>query len=366
MKFIVFLFLFISQSGIGISQGLKPELPHLLTIPLHYTVLKTSEKIFVDGKDSEEAWNRALWTESFVDIKGESGPKPKYRTQCKMLWDENYLYLFAKIEETDIWASVTEHDKSVFQDNAFEIFIDPDGNANDYFEFQINALETVWDLFLTKPYRNGGKGLSSWDIKGLRKSVHLNGTINNATDVDSSWCIELAIPFTSISFGHSSGPTVGTIWRMNFSRVEWETDTTAGKYNRKRDASGKLKPEQYTVWSPQGIVNLHYPERWGYVQFSDKDLSRNFLSEGDENIKLQLWRYYYLQQDFMKNHEEYAQTLNRIDTEYPQILPSTAKNIFEMEATQNQFLIQCSLKESNIKISVNQNGQFISTSSMGK
>lgn len=39
---------------------------------------------------------------------------------------------------------------AVFNDNDFEVFIDPDGSTHYYKEFEINALNTTWDLELNK------------------------------------------------------------------------------------------------------------------------------------------------------------------------------------------------------------------------
>ena len=54
---------------------------------------------------------------------------------------------------------------------------------------------------------NGGKNLTSWDLKDLKKAIQLNGTINNPTDTDKSWSIELAIPFKSVSMSGDAHPT---------------------------------------------------------------------------------------------------------------------------------------------------------------
>ena len=51
--------------------------------------------------------------------------------------------------------TLTEHDSVIFQDNDFEVFIDPDGDNHNYYEIEINALNTEWDLRLPKPYRDG-------------------------------------------------------------------------------------------------------------------------------------------------------------------------------------------------------------------
>jgi len=60
------------------------------------------------------------------------------------------------MEEPDVWANVTTHDTVVCNDNDFEVFINPDGTTHNYKEYEMNALATVWNLFLNKPYTDGG------------------------------------------------------------------------------------------------------------------------------------------------------------------------------------------------------------------
>jgi hypothetical protein len=292
--------------GTANAQGNDSDYSRLLQIPLQYTVLRTTEKMMIDGKDDEKIWGKAPWTQVFTDIVTGEQINSEREAKCKMLWDDDFLYLFVKFRERNLWASIRDHDAQVYQDNAFEMFIAPGGGTYNYFEFQINAYSTVWDLFMPKPYRNGGKGLTSWDIKGLQKAVYLDGTLNNPADTDRSWSIELAVPFNSVRMNGSQNPEIGTIWRMNFSRVQWDLDTLNGEYFRRKDkVTGKLFPEHYSVWSPQGIINLHYPERYGYVLFSDTLSTNSFLSPRDEKLKLLLWKYYYLQQEFKKSTYPY-------------------------------------------------------------
>ncbi len=49
-----------------------------------------------------------------------------------------------------------------------------------YYEFEMNALNTGWDLFLPKPYNAGGKADNSWDIAGLKTAVAVQGTLNSS------------------------------------------------------------------------------------------------------------------------------------------------------------------------------------------
>src|SRR6202012_3291705 len=88
--------------------------------------------------------------------------------------------------------------------------------------------------------------------------------------IDKGWTVEIAIPLRALSVNdHFRKPRNGAMWRINFSRVEWDTDVKDGKYVKQTDTDGHPRPEHNWVWSPQGVINMHFPERWGYLLFSD-------------------------------------------------------------------------------------------------
>ena len=66
--------------------------------------------------------------DDFQDIEGDKKPRPRFRTRAKMLWDDQFFYVAAELEEPHVWATLTKHDSVIFHDNDFEIFIDPDGD----------------------------------------------------------------------------------------------------------------------------------------------------------------------------------------------------------------------------------------------
>ena len=106
----------------------------------------------IDGRLDDDAWARAPWSEPFVDIEGDRRPRPRFQTRVKILWDARYLYIAADMEEPDVWATITERDAVIFHDNDFEVFIDPDGDTHEYYELEVNARGTPWDLMLVRPY----------------------------------------------------------------------------------------------------------------------------------------------------------------------------------------------------------------------
>lgn len=262
-------------------------------IPKTYVAQKTSEKITIDGKILEISWKNAKWTDIFRDIEGNK--EATYKTRVKMIWDQHYLYFLADIEEPHVWATLKKRDTIIFYNNDFELFIDPGGDTQNYYEVEMNALNTVWDLFLSKPYRNNGKVLGGWDIKGLKSAVTIDGTLNNPTDKDKGWVVEIAIPWSfDTEPGRDERIPENEFWRINFSRVNWDFDLINGRYSRKKDSEGNYLHEYNWVWSPQGVINMHEPEHWGYVYFSTDNIGVNSIFEipKDEHIKWYLYELY--------------------------------------------------------------------------
>ena len=295
------------------KETLKNDLKYLMTEPRHYVCYQTDDSIYIDGKLDEKAWQQAEWTDVFVDIEGDLKPKPTQDTKVKMLWNKNFLFVAAEISEEHIWAYLEHHDDIVFRDNDFEIFIDPDNDAKNYFEFETNAKGAIFDLFLPHPYRHSGFALHNWDFKGLRHAISIDGTINNGNDKDKKWIVEVAVPFTSLSFGLDEGkPNVDKPWRINFSRVEWDTKWENGKYVKLTDKEGKNLPEHNWVWSPVGAISMHMPERYGYLKFSTNKSGTTkdeFKLPKEEQLKNVLWAVFYREDKYNETNKRYTTSI---------------------------------------------------------
>ncbi|BFH64754.1 MULTISPECIES: carbohydrate-binding family 9-like protein [Paenibacillus] len=285
-----------------------PE-PRIEYAPKHYICRRAEGPLVLDGRLDKPFWQAAPWTEEFVDIEGDLRPKPAKMTRVKMLWDEEYFYFGAELIEDQIWATLTERESVIFYDNDFEIFIDPDGDTHQYYEFEINALNTVWDLLLVKPYRDGGPPVNGWDISGLQTAVYIDGELNRPGAENRKWSVEVAIPWKILKecAAETRQPAPGEFWRVNFSRVEWQTEVKDGKYCKViNPETGKPYPEDNWVWSPMGIINMHYPELWGYVVFADGNGPDEFVLPQDERIKWELRKLYYRQRNYFERSGEFA------------------------------------------------------------
>jgi hypothetical protein len=295
------------------------QTPSIEFSPRTYICYKTAEPITIDGKLNEPSWEKAEWTNYFVDIEGPGKPAPRFNTRAKMLWDEKYLYIAAELQEPDIWATIIDRDSVIFRDNDFEVFIDPAGNSHNYSEFEMNALNTVWDLLLEKPYRDTKKAaINNWDIHGLKTAVSIDGTINNPDDKDKKWTVELAFPWSAFKeiADVDSPPENNDQWRINFSRVEWKTEVLNGKYKKKiNPETGNPYPEDNWVWSPQGVIDMHYPEMWGFLQFSTELVGGKkvpFIIKKEEAAKFYLRQIYYGERNYFYRYGKFTGDINKL------------------------------------------------------
>ena len=204
-------------------------------------------------------WRPAPWTDDFVDIEGDAKPRPRFRTRAKMLWDDTYFYIAAELEEPHVWGTLTKHDSVIFHDNDFEVFIDPDGDNHEYYEFEINALNTEWDLLLEKPYSDGGPAVNAWEIPGLKTADARRRHAQRPERHGRVMVRRARLPLEGPGeVAPTARPRPGTATSgASISRGSSgsTTSSTARPTRRSPDT-----PEDNWVWSPQGVVDMHRPE----------------------------------------------------------------------------------------------------------
>ena len=296
-------------------ERMQPITPH------GYIARHVARPPVIDGRLDDAAWAAAEWTTDFVDIEGDRRPRPRFRTRAKILWDDNCLYIGAELEEPHVWGKLTARDAVIFQDPDFEVFLDPDGDTHEYFEFELNALNTGWDLFLPKPYLDGGKANNAWEIPGLRTAVHVDGTLNDPRDRDRGWTLEIAFPWAAFTTTRGAGraPAEGDVWRVNFSRVEWQATVRDGAYEKV-----PATPEDNWVWSPQGVIDMHRPEMWGLVRFTRKakapdDVAPTVAGKAARDLALDV---YHAQREFRQRHQRWATSLAELGWTAPPNAPA--------------------------------------------
>lgn len=328
------------------QDGLLKKFAQRLSTPRHYVCYRTNEKIKIDGKLNEKSWAKAADTESFVDISGDGFPKPIYDTKARMMWDDEYLYVSAVMEEPNIVANLTQRDTIIYHDNDFEVFLDPTGDGQCYFEIENNARGVVFDLMLDRAYRSGGNFYIQWDCPGLKLAVQHDGTLNKPKDKDRSWTVEMAIPHKAITRNFTNPLVAGNIWRLNFSRVEWLK---------------KGGPEENWVWTPTGEINMHAPNQWGFLQFSDKVVGTGadeFRCPYNMEAYKLLWAMFHAQFEKREKTGAYTSSPASLGLTDADLATLPKGSNVELEATTSQFTASVLVGGTGKRYVVDQNGKF--------
>ena len=206
---------------------------------------RATSTIAIDGRLDEAAWAATPLIDQFSFPWWTTGAKD--RTEARLLWDDDHLYVGFTALDPHISAVLTTRDDPVSRDDCVEIFIAPDtSDVRQYFNFEFNALGTILDR---SPAQKRSK---SWNAAGVQVAVAIAGTLNDASDTDSLWTTEIALPFAAFAgYAPHLPPRPGDVWRLNLYR-------TGGAVNL-----------QYITWSdtqrPQ--PQFHAPERFGYAHF---------------------------------------------------------------------------------------------------
>lgn len=331
--------------------------------PPVYACKRATEPFVLDGDLNKSFWANADFTEDFVDIEGDCRPVPRFRTRAKMLWDDENIYFGAILEGDEIWATQTEHDCVIFLDNDFEIFIDPDSDTQEYVEYEMNALNTNWDLMLTKAYHDYGSPINGLELKGLRSAVKIDGELNNPSADNKSWSVEVVIPFTTLKECHENrrAPLAGEYYRLNFSRVQWLVDVVDNKYQlRINPATGSKYPEDNWVWAPTGVINIHYPEQWGFLFFTD-DAHTDCQIPEFEKTKWDLRLLYYAEHIHKDIYGCFTDDLNAL----LQILEEESPIEENKSVTERDYLIETTASQFEISFSL-EDGKTLSIVTDGK
>ncbi len=177
--------------------------------------------IVIDGKADEPAWKTAAVQPAFASAEG--CPELKDRTDGKMLWDDQFLYVFVEVDDADVHSPYTQTDDPLWQHDVVELFIDGDGNQKGYVELQVNPRNAHFDTWFAGT-RAGPPRDDTFSAQMVTQVV-VKGTLDRRDDGDSGWDVEIAVPWAAVKGKDAAmkfpvPPPVGTKLRLNVVRVD--------------------------------------------------------------------------------------------------------------------------------------------------
>ncbi len=211
----------------------------------------------LDGRLDDPAWSASPAIDPFR--RAQDGEPSDYSTSARLCWDEKNLYLGFHCEDPHIWATMTERDEHLWDEEVVEFFVSPTGDVRRYFEIEVNPLGVICDLDITNRYtpEQGSQSISGdieWNAENLRTAVTVDGKINDPDSTDTSWKVEIAIPFRDLD---RLTPIPGEVWRCNLFRIE-----------RPKDGAN-----EFLCWSPTFTdpPAFHHPQYFGFLEFVTGD-----------------------------------------------------------------------------------------------
>lgn len=214
-----------------------------------YRIGRTATPIRIDGQLDEAAWQDAPSVGEFQFPWWQQGRKEQ--TQAKLLWDDRYLYVSFRCEDSHVSGEQTERDSPVYRDDCVELFTAPNPDQpNNYFNIEMN----VRGAFLDQHHPRGPESQAepNWNATGILLATSVDGTLNDDRDVDQGWILEAAIPFENFrSVAPRTPPQPETVCHLNLNRL-----------------GGKTNP-QFSQWSPgkSDRPAFHAPQYFGRVVF---------------------------------------------------------------------------------------------------
>jgi len=261
-----------------------------------YQAKKIKDSIQIDGNVDKKIWRSAQWSTRFVDM--VTGAPGMYNTQSAILWNDMHLYVAFRAEEPFVEAKLMERDSIVFLENDLELFID---GGDCYYELEVNAANTIYEVFFIwkDAYTKGSKfdippfdvhqprvytfggdfdrhGPTFWkgthprgirwaftdfNMQGLETAIQVNGTINDNTDIDEGWNLEISIPWASLELltnGRSIPPCPGDCWNMFL-----------GRFQKLMLNGQEVFPHPAMALNSHGIYDTHMPDKWSRIEFID-------------------------------------------------------------------------------------------------
>src|SRR5262249_7795309 len=180
--------------------------------------------ITIDGKPDDEAWKHAQVIDKFyLPWLGKNVRAAKTATKARLLWDREYLYFLAEMEDADLFAMEKEHNGQTWDDDVFELFFKPAEDKPGYYEFQVNAANTSLEMFLPRRGAGGYRRFKNDTDFHLESKVVLRGTLNHWQDKDEGWTVEGRIPWKD--FLRTGGrPAVDERWKFTLCRYDYSVD----------------------------------------------------------------------------------------------------------------------------------------------
>ena len=202
----------------GGAAGAGPARPSL-------EAARRSGPVAIDGRIDEAAWDAAPATIEFVQGEPRQGAPPARPTEVRVLFDDEALYVAARMHEPDpaaIADQLTRRDR-VGQYDYFELQLDPNLDGQTGYLFRVGASGVERDAYLHDDVEED----ENWD------AVWSSAVARDA----AGWSVELRIPLSQIRY---ESRDAAQTWGVNFVRRRLASSSLDYFALRSRTVEGRV------------------------------------------------------------------------------------------------------------------------------
>lgn len=235
--------------------------------------LPPGQRIVVDGRLAEPAWQHAVALGSLTQVDPFEGEAPSQRTEVRLCYDRDYLYLSMVCfeEPGEVRDRLMDRDARLDPDDRVEWWIDTFGTQRFGYWFQIGAGGSKGDALLSDA---GSRFNKSWD--GI--------WYGRARVTERGWEAEVALPFKTLAFADGVsewGFNVRRLRKANDEETRWASPQVGTRFFA-MDEGGLLR-------GLQGMRHGHGLDVVPYVKGSlrrQRSQRRHFNRLGDAGLDL--------------------------------------------------------------------------------
>jgi hypothetical protein len=201
-------------------------------------------------------WDKAPWNDvEPLETGNYMGARPEHRprTQVKLLYDDENLYVIFRVEDRYVRAVARQAQGEVWKDSCVEFFFTPGADvAAGYFNLEVNCGGASL-LHFQKVARQSPISVAAEDMKRIEIAHSMPAVIEPEIAEPTTWTLEYRLPFDVLEkYASVARPKPGVVWRANFYKC----------------ADGTSHPHWLT-WSKveNPTPDFHLPQFFGVLQF---------------------------------------------------------------------------------------------------
>lgn len=219
---------------------------------MSYAVQRLAEPIPIDAN-----WDKPVWQQTeAITLTHYMGERPTHfpKTQAKVRYDDEALYVIFRVEDQYVRAVAQKHDDPVCRDSCVEFFFVPGTDpAAGYFNLEMNCGGTMLFHFQRIP-RKDSVALDPADLQRIQVATTLPRNVEPEATAPTVWCVEYRLPLDILTkhFPALAQPAPGVRWMANFYKC----------------ADDSSHPHWLT-WNPvnRPQPDFHVPTDFGRIEF---------------------------------------------------------------------------------------------------